>query len=63
MKGFRLFLIFLLAAMCLVSFSGCHGQREQAAFTVPQDFDTTQDYEITFWAKNDTNVRQTDIYK
>ena len=63
MKGFRLFLIFLLAAICLVSFSGCHGQREQAAFTVPQEFDTTQDYEITFWAKNDTNVRQTDIYK
>ena len=50
----------LLSASLL---SGCHGQREQAAFTVPEEFDTSKNYEITFWAKNDTNVRQTDIYK
>ena len=43
--------------------TGCHGSREQAAFTVPDSFDTSRDYEITFWAKNDTNKTQTDIYK
>ena len=55
----------LLAAALLSAalLSGCHGQREQAAFTVPEGFDSSKDYEITFWAKNDTNVRQTDIYK
>ena len=55
----------LLAAALLSTalLSGCHGQREQAAFTVPEGFDTLKNYEITFWAKNDTNVRQTDIYK
>ena len=55
----------LLAAALLSTalLSGCHGQREQAAFTVPEGFDTSKNYEITFWAKNDTNVRQTDIYK
>ena len=55
----------LLAAALLSAalLSGCHGQREQAAFTVPEGFDTSKNYEITFWAKNDTNVRQTDIYK
>ncbi|HIY61255.1 MAG TPA: extracellular solute-binding protein [Candidatus Eisenbergiella pullistercoris] len=55
----------LLAAALLSAalLSGCHGQREQAAFTVPERFDSSKNYEITFWAKNDTNVRQTDIYK
>ena len=43
--------------------TGCHGSREQAAFTVPDSFDASRDYEITFWAKNDTNKTQTDIYK
>ena len=43
--------------------TGCHGSREQAAFTVPAAFDAARDYEITFWAKNDTNIRQTEIYK
>lgn len=53
----------LLVLLCLFSFTGCHGSREQAAFQVPESFDTTEPLEITFWAKNDTNVRQTEIYK
>ncbi len=53
----------LAAAICLGLFTGCHGKKEQAAFTVPENFDTSRDYEITFWAKNDTNKSQTDIYK
>ena len=64
----------LLVLMCLSSLSGCHGRKEEtAAFTVPEafdtskdyeiTFDTSKDYEITFWAKNDTNKTQTDIYK
>ena len=36
---------------------------EQTAFEVPQEFDMSRNYELTFWAKNDTNVRQTEIYK
>lgn len=44
--------------------SGCHGTKQEAtAFAVPESFDTSRSYEITFWAKNDTNKRQTDIYK
>ena len=53
----------LLVLLCLFSLTGCHGSREQAAFQVPESFDTTEPLEITFWAKNDTNVRQTEIYK
>ena len=43
--------------------TGCHGSRGQSGFTVPEDFDTSRNYEITFWAKNDTNKPQTEIYK
>lgn len=49
--------------LSLVFLAGCHGKKEQAAFTVPEAFDTSKSYEITFWAKNDTNKTQTDIYK
>ena len=63
MKSIKRWMVLLLLLVCLVSFTGCHGRQEQAAFTVPEQFDTTQSYEITFWAKNDTNMRQTEIYK
>lgn len=53
----------LAGLLCAGMLAGCHGSREQAAFTVPDAFDETQNYEITFWAKNDTNKTQTDIYK
>lgn len=53
-------LLLMLAAML---FTGCHGSKGQAAFVVPEEFDTSQDYTITFWAKNDTNKTQTDIYE
>ncbi len=52
--------LILLLSVCL---TGCHGQRAQDAFRIPAEFDTSRDYEITFWAKNDTNVTQVNIYK
>ncbi len=54
-------LLFLL--LCSFSFSGCHGSKGLPEFQVPEEFDVSRDYEITFWAKNDTNKTQTDIYK
>ena len=55
--------LFPLALLLCLLLTACHGSREQAAFAVPETFDESRDYEITFWAKNDTNKRQTDIYK
>ena len=52
----------LLAVLCPV-FAGCHGARERVAFEVPEEFDTSRTYEITFWAKNDTNLTQVNTYK
>ncbi|MDE6972940.1 MAG: extracellular solute-binding protein, partial [Lachnospiraceae bacterium] len=33
------------------------------AFVIPEGFDESEEYEITFWAKNDTNKTQTAIYQ
>ncbi|MGM9624226.1 MAG: ABC transporter substrate-binding protein, partial [Eubacteriales bacterium] len=56
-------LFFLLLCPVLMSLSGCHGSKGLDAFVLPDEFDTTRDYEITFWAKNDTNKKQTAIYE
>ena len=56
-------LIVLLLTACLGSFAGCHGSRGLNAFVMPEQFDTSRNYEITFWAKNDTNRTQVDIYE
>lgn len=47
----------------LLTLSGCHGSTGMAAFEIPGEFDLSEKYEITFWAKNDTNKTQTDIYE
>ncbi len=53
----------LLSAFCLFALFGCHGAREHNAFEIPHEFDTSRNYEIVFWAKNDTNRTQTAIYE
>ena len=55
--------LLLCCAVAALSLSGCHGSRDQSAFAIPESFDTTRNYELTFWAKNDTNKAQTDIYE
>ncbi|MBQ4017306.1 MAG: extracellular solute-binding protein, partial [Oscillospiraceae bacterium] len=37
--------------------------KERIAFAVPESFDSSRTYEISFWAKNDTNKTQTAIYQ
>lgn len=58
-------LIALMALLAILGgiFSGCHGNVERVAFEVPEEFDTSRDYTITFWAKNDTNITQVNTYK
>ncbi|MBP5230561.1 MAG: extracellular solute-binding protein [Clostridia bacterium] len=54
----------VLALASLLPFlSACHGARSLPAFSVPETFDADRTYEISFWAKNDTNKTQTDIYR
>lgn len=55
--------LLLVLAMAGTLLSGCHGAVQQNAFQVPESFDTSRDYEISFWAKNDSNVTQINVYK
>ena len=65
----------LLATVLLLSLTACHGRRVQrteesgeapaasSIYQIPDSFDSSRNYEITFWAKNDTNMTQVNIYK
>lgn len=53
----------LLIAGCVLILTGCHGSRGMKEFEIPEEFDVSREYEITFWAKNDTNKTQTAIYE
>lgn len=55
-----LLIMILATTMCMCA---CHGSKEKNEFEVPDNFDTSKQYEITFWAKNDTNKSQVNIYK
>ena len=63
-KKFVSTLIVMSLGLCTVlCLSGCHGTKGLAAFEIPEEFDTSRNYEVTFWAKNDTNKVQTNVYK
>ena len=67
----RRIIAILLAFCVLLSVSGCHGRKVEPAqddaienaYEIPDIFDTSRNYEITFWAKNDTNMTQVGIYQ
>ncbi len=59
----KLLALALLLVLCLPVLSGCHGSRKVGTFEVPQALDGTRDFELVFWAKNDTNKTQTEIYQ
>ena len=67
MKTMRKFvskaLLLAVTVGCLAGFAGCHGSRGLDEFVLPEEFDTSREFEITFWAKNDTNRTQVDIYE
>ncbi len=54
----------IIGLLCLLMMlTACHGSRGQSAFEVPDDFDMSKEYTISFWAKNDTNASQVKVYK
>ena len=57
------YLAILLLTCLLLGLTGCHGNQEEKVFQIPETFDTSRNYEISFWAKNDTNMTQVEIYK
>ena len=53
--------LFLIVLACMLT--GCHGSKGMQSFEIPEEFDESKQYEITFWAKNDTNKTQTAVYE
>jgi len=63
MRKVKLAALMLCLILCVPLLSGCHGAKDSSAFVIPDAFDTTREYELTFWAKNDSNATQQSIYK
>ena len=55
--------MFVFIGLLLLLLSGCHGSKESSSYALPETFDEGRNYEITFWAKNDTNINQVNVYK
>ncbi|MBR6977357.1 MAG: extracellular solute-binding protein, partial [Lachnospiraceae bacterium] len=53
----------ILVLLMMLSLAGCHGARSTETFEIPASFDLGRNYEITFWAKNDSNQTQVEIYE
>jgi len=53
----------LLTLLLVLPLNACHGSKALPTFVVPEEFDTTKTYELTFWAKNDSNSVQVNTYK
>ncbi|MBO4573080.1 MAG: extracellular solute-binding protein [Clostridia bacterium] len=59
----RAFAILLAITASLTAFAACHGKSNRTQSAVPETFDESKNYSITFWAKSDTNKTQTEIYE
>ncbi|MBE6136848.1 MAG: extracellular solute-binding protein [Erysipelotrichaceae bacterium] len=56
----RLFRLFIILALAII-LAGCHGRKYIPNFICPSEFDTESEYNISFWAKNDSNPTQRKI--
>lgn len=57
------FLSAVLILGFLLGCTGCHGAVVRHTFEVPENFDTSRQYELTFWAKNESNLTQKAVYE
>ncbi|MBQ6892563.1 MAG: ABC transporter substrate-binding protein, partial [Clostridia bacterium] len=58
----KLFCVLLTLCIVLLLF-GCHGSNGRKSFDIPDTFDTSREYEISFWAKNENNENQRAVYE
>ena len=58
----RRFVSVILMLCTVILFASCHGNVEKKVFEIPDTFNESKQYEISFWAKNDTNMTQVEIY-
>ena len=60
MKKITVYFLILVFGSLLCA---CHGSKGADSFRIPETFNENKNIEITFWAKNDTNVTQSRIYE
>ena len=63
MKTIRSLALILAVALMLPLAASCHGSDGMSEFVIPDEFDESRKYEITFWAKNDNNKIQTGVFE
>ena len=57
-------LLCILLTLCIVlPMFSCHGSKERLSFDIPESFDESKTYNITFWAKNENNGNQRAVYE
>ena len=59
----RILALLLATAALSLMLTGCHGSVARNEFAVPEDFDTSRNYELVFWAKNESNINQKEVYE
>ena len=57
------FLAVLLIFTTFISMTGCHKIVQRDEFSVPESFDENKPISITFWAKNENNKSQQEVYR
>ena len=59
----KIVILTVLLVVGTIFLASCHGNKPYDAFEIPEEFDTDKQYNIVFWAKNEKNIRQTEVYK
>ena len=63
MRRFISAILVMSILVFVISLTSCHGNRDpMPEFSVPGDFDETKEYNITFWAKHESNLQQRAVY-
>lgn len=52
-----------LLGLSVFALSSCHHVLRHEKFVVPTTFDENKEYTISFWAKNDSDQRQVEVYR
>ncbi len=73
MRVLKKLALLLLVFSFVLPLASCHGELKEKTdntamgeavdYLVPETFDTSKEYELTFWAKSDSNATQTAIYQ
>ncbi len=56
------FILLLSSLLSSLSLFSCHKRATISELIIPEEFDTSKQYEITFWAKNENNATQREVY-